>query len=399
MTADKFVVQSADGRLKNVLRLSLGANPLTMRVHQQAILAEFGRRVIQSKDLDELLNGAAALAAEGLGVECAKVLELLPSGGSLLIRAGIGWRPGVVGLARIGADLESPAGFALHTGKPVLADDLATETRFRVPALMAEHGIRSALNVLIGGQPKPYGVLEVDSKSPQSFTADDISFLEGFANLLATAIERQKTTELLAASLEEKSVLLRELQHRIKNNLQVISSMVEIQIARSQSAETRRELQRLAQRLNALQLVHEQFHSAGQISGLELSAYLRDICHNVLSFQRDESDAIGLDLQFQEIRIAVDEAVPLGLIVNEFLVNSLKHAFPERRGRVAVSTRRLDTGEIELKLADDGVGLGAAQLNSNGLGLKLVSMLARQLDAETDWSSEGGTCLTLRFRA
>lgn len=395
MTVDKIVVQSG-GRVRNVLRVALGSNPLTLRVHQQAILAEFGRRVIQSEDLEELLQAAATLAADGLGVDCAKVLELLPTRERLLIRAGVGWRPGVVGVATIGADLESAAGFALHSGKPVLADDLSEETRFRVPALMAEHGIRSAVNVIIGTQLKPFGVLEVDSKTPQSFTADDINFLEGFANLLAAAIERQKTTELLAASLEEKTVLLRELQHRIKNNLQVITSVLDIQLGRAALPETRLELQRLAQRLNALKLVHEHFYAAGQITGLELSSYLRDICENIFKFQAAD-DAITLDLSLDEIRVNVDTAVPLGLIVNEFIVNSLKHAFPDRSGSVTVSSRRSDTGTIELKLADNGIGLGAAQMNSNGLGLKLVTMLARQIDADVDWSREGGTSLTLRF--
>ena len=397
MSVDKIVVHSSGGRVKNVLRVALGSNPLTLRVHQQAILAEFGRRVIHSTDLDELLDAAAALAAEGLGVDCAKVLELLPTGNALLIRAGIGWRPGVVGVATIGADLESPAGFALHTGKPVLADDLAEETRFRVPKLMAEHGIRSAVNVIISGEPKPFGVLEVDSKTPQSFTADDVNFLEGFANLLAAAIGRQKTTELLAASVEEKTVLLRELQHRIKNNLQVITGVVDIQLARCAHPETRVELTRLAQRLTALKLVHEQFYAAGQITGLELSAYLREICENIFRFQKDDAHAIALKLELEELRISVDAAVPLGLIVNEFVVNSLKHAFPHGRGSVTVGAKRLDEGKIELTLADDGIGLGAAQMNSNGLGLKLVTMLARQIDADAQWTKDGGTSLTLTF--
>jgi two-component sensor histidine kinase len=397
MSADSVVVASA-GRVKDVLRVALGSNPLTMRVHQQAILAEFGRRVIHSRNLEELLQAAASLAADGLGVECAKVLELLPEGNRLLIRAGVGWGPGVVGVATIGADLQSPAGFALHSGKPVLADDLNAETRFRIPQLMAEHGIRSAANVIISGETRAFGVLEVDSKAPQSFTADDINFLEGFANLLAAAIERQKTTELLQVSLEEKSVLLRELQHRIKNNLQVITSLIDIQLARSKSAETTQELQRLAQRLNALKLVHEQFYAEGQITGLELSAYFREICENVFRFQTDDMDAISLQLELEEVRVSVDVAVPLGLIVNEFVVNSLKHAFPERRGTVRVGTRKLPSGEVELVLADDGTGLGAAQLNSNGLGLKLVTMLARQIDAEPEWAKNGGTVLTVRFR-
>ena len=180
---DGKVIQSSHGNMRAVSRIMLGATPLAIRVHQQAILAEFGRRVIHTKDLSSLLHDAAELGAEGLGVDCAKVLELLPNKGRLLVRAGVGWSEGVVGVATVGADLESPAGYALHTGQPVLADDLATETRFRVPELMRRHGIQSAVNVIIRSDGEPFGVLEVDSRTPQSFSADDLNFLEGFANL------------------------------------------------------------------------------------------------------------------------------------------------------------------------------------------------------------------------
>ncbi|WP_407696990.1 PAS domain S-box protein [Skermanella mucosa] len=131
-----------------------------------------------------------------------KVLEWQRSEDRLLVRAGVGWAAGLVGHAIVGADLESPAGFALKTGRPVISNHLAGETRFRTPRLLAEHGVRRAINVVIrDGVPEcPFGVLEVDSPDPGHFEEDDLAFMQGFANLLGVAIERQKAEDGLNRS-------------------------------------------------------------------------------------------------------------------------------------------------------------------------------------------------------
>lgn len=397
--ANGDIVQSSAGSVRAVPRAMLGANPLAVRVHQQAIVAEFGRRVIRTKNLDSLLHDAAALAADGLGVDRAKVLELLPTRGALLVRAGVGWSEGVVGVATVGADLESPAGYAVHTGQPVIADDLASETRFRVPELMRRHGIQSAVNVIIRGDGEPFGVLEVDSTTLQSFTADDVNFLEGFANLLAAAIERQKTTDLMATIITEKSLLLRELQHRVKNNIQVILSLISLQARKTRTPEVRDELQRLGKRVDALRLVHDKFYHADGIAGLELGTYLSELCRNLFRFQGAEDDALGLETSFADINVDADTAVPLGLIVNEFIVNSLKHAFPARKGTVSIRTERIEPGRVRLTLSDDGIGFARETAGNGGLGRQLIELLARQIDGEIAWETGLGTRLTLAFAA
>ena len=119
------------------------------RIRQQELLAELGVRALQGATFDELLNETARLTAIGLGVEFCKVLEHNPSTNRLLVRAGIGWDSGVVGVASVGADLESPAGFALRTGKPVISNHLENEERFRTSDLLKQHGIRRAMNVIL----------------------------------------------------------------------------------------------------------------------------------------------------------------------------------------------------------------------------------------------------------
>src|ERR1700685_1060180 len=143
----------------------LTAETLRQRVRQQEILAELGVKALQGTPFPELLDLTAGLTAEGLNAEFAKVLEFMPAEGRFLVRAGVGWDPGIVGTATVGADLASPAGFALRTCKPVLSTQLENEERFRAPELLVQHGIHRAMTVILQGDGKPFGVLEVDSKS------------------------------------------------------------------------------------------------------------------------------------------------------------------------------------------------------------------------------------------
>ena len=129
------------------------------RVRQQEILAELGVGALQGPGFDQLLEDTARLTAEGLRTEFCKVLEYIPTENTLLVRAGVGWEPGVVGVVSIGADLASPAGFALKTGRPVISNHLQNEERFRTPEILVRHGIHRAMNVILQGDGQPFGVL------------------------------------------------------------------------------------------------------------------------------------------------------------------------------------------------------------------------------------------------
>ncbi|MCQ9369631.1 GAF domain-containing protein, partial [Brevibacterium sp. 91QC2O2] len=133
---------------------------LELRLRQQVILSEFGVEALRATALMPLLQRATELCAEGMGAQFCKALEYQPSHDMLLVCAGVGWEPDSVGKAVVGADLASPAGYALKTGQPVISNHLENETRFRTPALMADHGIRRAVNVLITNRDGHYGVLE-----------------------------------------------------------------------------------------------------------------------------------------------------------------------------------------------------------------------------------------------
>lgn len=160
-------------------------------MNRQKTLAEFGRAALESDDVDEVLDAAARLTAEGLKCKNAKVLEYDPKQGDFLVRAGIGWDSGVVGSARVGADLDSPAGYAFKTDDIVLSNDLTREREFRRPQILIDHGIHAAINVIIRTRTDRWGVLEADSPEPNMFNEGDAHFLYGFANLVGLALGRE----------------------------------------------------------------------------------------------------------------------------------------------------------------------------------------------------------------
>jgi len=183
---------------------------LAGRARQQAAVAELGRRALTGEDLSDLFEEAVRAVARTLDVEYTKVLELLPGGRSMLLRAGVGWKEGFVGRATIPAGLDSQAGYTLQSREPVVVEDLATERRFSGPPLLWEHNVVSGVSVLIGSRENPWGVLGAHTSRRRAFTQDDIHFLQAVANLLAVAIERKRVEEELARHRDRLEELVRE---------------------------------------------------------------------------------------------------------------------------------------------------------------------------------------------
>src|SRR6185312_3848546 len=230
---------------------------LRQRIRQQEILAELGVRALKGATFQQLLDDTARLTAEGLQCEYCKVLQYVPSENRLFVRAGVGWGADVVGHASVGADLESPGGFALRTGKPVISNHLENEERFRTPELLAQHGIRRAMNVILQGDGTPFGVLEVDSRDDGEFSEQDLSFLQGTANLLGMAIERERYELNLKTALDRQSLLLGEINRRVKSRLQVVASLPQLQATASVDETLRTHLAAASSRIDTVGRAYE----------------------------------------------------------------------------------------------------------------------------------------------
>jgi signal transduction histidine kinase/CheY-like chemotaxis protein len=176
-------------------------------LRHQTTLARFGELALRSNDLDEILTEACRLAGEALGTDLAKVVELQEDGKTLVVRAGVGWKPGVVGVATITADADTSEGHALRTGEPMISPDIATETRFKYSQFLIDNNVRAIANVLIiGGQGKaPFGILQIDSHVPRQFTESDTLFLRSYANLLAAAVDRLRVHRALEETVAERT--------------------------------------------------------------------------------------------------------------------------------------------------------------------------------------------------
>jgi two-component sensor histidine kinase len=360
------------------------------RLRQQAILSEFGVEALRSTDLALLLQRATELCAEGMDAQYCKALEYREGEDTLLVRAGVGWSAGVIGHARVGADLASPAGYALKTGKPVISNHLENETRFRTPQLMAEHGIRRAVNVLIANREGAFGVLEVDDSREGVFEEADIAFMQGFANLLGGAIERQRTEELLRAALARQDLLAREMSHRVKNSLAIVASLLTLQ-ARSAEGEPAvlAALQDARSRVEAIAGVHDQLWrqdggaGEGTPGEIDLAPFLHTLVVNLAS----GAPAHRLTCQAAPQRLSADIAIPIGLLINELVTNALKYAYPADRfpGGGDIRVRADREGDIlRVGVADDGIGLPAGfeiGRASKSLGMRVVGSLTRQLGA------------------
>jgi two-component sensor histidine kinase len=313
-----------------------------------------------------------------MNAEFCKVLEYIPAEKRLLVRSGVGWHEGIVGRATVGADLESPSGFALRTGKPVISNHLENEQRFRTPELLVEHGIRRAMNVILQGDGSPYGVLEVDSRSEGEFSQNDIAFLQGAANILGMAIEQQQYQRKLQAALDRHQILLWEVNHRVKNSLQVVSSMLHLQANAVGDQDLSERLNEAASRVNAVGRAYERLAYTADYENIDLIEYLRQIINDL------EPTVAPCKIQFdapKAIRFAADRAILVGLIINELVSNAGKYAYPDRAGGWIWVRVQKEDDAIGISVRDEGVGLppGFDPAASKRLGARLVNALSKQL--------------------
>ena len=355
---------------------------LQQRIRQQEILAELGVGALQGPGFEQLLTDTARLTAEGLRTEFCKVLEYIPAENRFLVRAGVGWDPGIVGVASIGADLASPAGFALKTGQPVISNHLDNEERFRTPEILVRHGIHRAMNVILQGDGRPFGVLEVDSRAGNEFVEHDLAFLQGAANILGMAIERERYERNLKTALERHQFLIKEMNHRVKNSLALVVSMLRLQARENTEPEFAQRLEDATHRVGAIGRVHEQLYQSSDIERFDVGRYIEAICKDLgASFSQCK---ILVEAQ-PGIVISADRAISSALIVNELVSNAAKHAYlGEGPGLVWVNVTTSSDGSLfSISVRDEGNGLpeGFEIGDGKGLGTRMVRSLAEQLNA------------------
>jgi two-component sensor histidine kinase len=383
---------------------------------QQAAIAAFGSFALSQNNLLKVLTEAARVCANGLSVPFCKVCRYRPAENDLLIEAGYGWQDGVVGHVVSRADETSPQGRAFITGQPSICNDLSGDNDYKLPPFYAAHGIISTIDVVIKGNIKgndqPYGVLEIDNNAQHDYDQHDIDFLTGFANVLAEAVstsarnaDLEATIEQMQALVDEKDRLLQqkknlaaELQHRVRNNLQLVYGMLSKQLDDTRDDAGQRGIKGIARRVSTLAQVYDHLNGNEMTRTTDFSSYVKALCVDLAEIQGPPDSGIKLTCDSESIILDLDVVTALGLVVAELVTNSYDHAFPDHKGSTNVSVHRTarDAGTATITVSDSGSGFKpGAEDKRRGIGL--VRRLVEQVRGSLRVESSHGTVWTVKF--
>ena len=364
---------------------------LSLRLAQQELVAAFGMFALRAPGLEQVFDQACEIAARGLDTRFAKLLAFRPATQDFLVRNGVGWKPGVVGSSTVGADVASPAGFAFQTKMPVVSNHLAAEARFRTPAVLADHHIRRAINVIVASETaSPFGVLEADSSDRMQFTTHDVAFLQALANIVAAAIDRQRRVEAQEHLLHEKDILMQEVHHRIKNSLQLVQTMLYLQARSVEDEGERSRLNDAAARILSIASVHERLHEEGAIERVELGPYLSGLLTSICT---SLGNGLVPTVEADPMQLPAEHVTPVGLIAVELVTNALKYG----AGPIRVSVTKTAAG-VELVVRDGGPGFpeGFEPATLRSLGMRLIAAMARTANPVTIDRSEPNGCVRVQ---
>jgi PAS domain S-box-containing protein len=220
----------------------------------------------------------------------------------------------------------------------------------------------------------------------------------GVSKIARDITDRKKAAERITASLREKDALLREIHHRVKNNMQVVSSLLQLQANYVQDPKALASFEDCQERIRTMALIHEKLYRTEGLAQIDFKDYLESLLEMLLRAQ-SRGAKIRSELQIEPIALDIDTAIPLGLIANELISNSLKHAFSGRaEGLVRLSLRRLPDKEIQLSIGDDGGGVASDFTESRSLGLRLVKILTGQIKGRMEYKNENGVNFNIIFK-
>ncbi len=228
----------------------------------------------------------------------------------------------------------------------------------------------------------------------------ELDGIQVYFSVVRDITERKQAEDIIRAALTEKEILLKEVHHRVKNNLQVIASMLQLQAGYIADDRDRTFFDESQKRVETMSLIHEKLYRAKDLARIDFRDYVEDLVANLLTLHTGRADQIELQLDIEGVELDVNNSIPCGLIINELVSNSLKHAFPAgKSGRISIGMRSADNGAVTLSVRDDGAGF-PEQLDfrsTRSLGLQLVISLVAQLEGEIELESCKGTCFTIRF--
>jgi PAS domain S-box-containing protein len=389
--------------IRDVTERKQAEEALATRVRQQAVVSDLGLQALAGTSLSRLMDSAVRNVAGVLGVEYCKILELQPDG-SLLLRAGVGWKDDLVGQATV-PNVDSQAGYTLRTNAPVIVDDLRREPRFRGPHLLLDHGVVSGLTVVIVGRERPFGVLGAHTAQRRRFTADDTHFLQGVANVIAASADRDAAEEesrkfqLLAQQRERLAdigAIAADVAHDLGNPVAALSLQAELLIrraARDPSAPVETLLgpaKRIVAEAHRLdRLVAEVKGFARQQRLQRAAVALPGLLRSVVDMWRPMAGARRIFLRLdapEDLPVLHADEDKLRRVLDNLIKNAVE-AIEQGPGQIRLSAATRPRGDlVRISVQDSGPGIApgvdvfrlfeTTKRDGSGLGLSIARQIA-----------------------
>lgn len=246
----------------------------------------------------------------------------------------------------------------------------------------------------------PLGIyIYITNQYGRLFIAMEQEVGERTHQLNATISDLTRTKNELSSKNNENVLLLKEIHHRVKNNLEVVSSLLALQSAKIDDPNMQKVMLASQNRVQSMGILHQKLYQGEHLAFIEMKNYFENLCINILD-SYNETERIKVTIEMNEFELDVDTAMPLGLIVNELLTNSLKYAFPKgEKGNIELSIRELSENNFQLKIGDNGVGKSLdTKANGTGFGSQLVDLLTRQIDGKLSQDVSNGTMILIDFK-
>lgn len=373
-------------------------NLLLERVRTAALGDSIGKALSSIESVAMMLSRCSEILVRHLNAAFARIWTLNETDNILELRASAGLYTHIDGAhSRIPVG-QYKIGLIAENRRPLLSNSVIGDPRVHDQEwAIREEMVSFAGHPLIAGQ-RLVGVMAMFSRVP--LTDATISALSSIANEIAIGIIRKETETQLAVSLNEKEVLLRELYHRTKNNMQIISSLINLQSLSIYDNNVLHIFRETQNRIRSIALVHEKLYRSHDLSNINLGDYIQDMAGSLL-MSYGMSDIVSFSMDAETVYTSIDSAIPCGLIMNEIVTNSLKYAFPDgEKGKISMSLS-LNGTTVQLKIRDNGRGFpdGFNFMKTKTLGLKLIRQLTLgQLKGEIKCKSQKGVEYILYFK-
>lgn len=402
-------VQALDRRYPNLVHEPAAETPTRSIVAEQLdveTVVKASQAIAGEIAFDKLIRTLMTIVLEHAGA--GRALLVLPREEKLWIEAqALANREGVeVRLQNAVVTPRDLPASILHAGirtqERVLLDDASLPNPFSTDEYFHAAHARAVLCLPLVKQAKLIGVLYLENDlAPGVFTPARLAVLELLASQAAISLENASLEEK-GALLEEKEALLHEVHHRVKNNLQLISSLLNLQAARVTDKAVAELFADSRNRVRSMALVHENLYRAGNFARIVMATHVKNLCGHLARAYDMRQMEVELSVEVDDVQLDMNRAVSCGLIINELVSNALKHAFPDgRSGCVRVELSLVDKERCRLTVADDGVGIAPefSLEEADSLGLQLVHDLTRQLHGTVEMSRGGGTTCSILFNA